>query len=163
MTHFPDVAARAAAHGVTDACSLCVRGAVREDWLPVPGDRPALLVVEAADSCIGAARRAAHAFAAVRCPAVDATDVALVVSELCTNSFRHATGWWRLRMHGHRDGLVADVDDASLRLPAPRAPDTRDGTGGMGMLLAASLATTLDVFVHAGGKTVRVTWKTPRG
>ncbi|WP_157855782.1 ATP-binding protein [Streptomyces aureocirculatus] len=161
MTHSPDVAARDAARGVTEACSMCARGAVRGRWRPLPGDRPALLVVEAADSGIGVARRAARAYAALRCPAVDATDVALVVSELCTNSFRHATGWWRLRMHGHHDGLVADVDDASARPPAPRAPDTQDGTGGMGMLLAASLTTTLDVYVYAGGKTVRVTWKAP--
>ncbi|MFH8796597.1 ATP-binding protein [Streptomyces sp. NPDC017941] len=162
MTHSPDVAARDAAHGVTEACSMCARGAVRGRWRPVAGDRPALLVVEAADSGIGVARRAARAYAALRCPAVDAADVALVVSELCTNAFRHATGWWRLRMHGHDDGLVADIDGASARPPAPRVPDTEGGTGGMGMLLAASLTTTLDVYVYTGGKTVRVTWKAPR-
>lgn len=162
MSHSPYVAARDATPGATADCSMCAREAVQGGWLPAAGDQPASLVVEAADAAIGVARRAARAYAAVRCPAVDAGEVALVVSELCTNSYRHATGWWRLRLHGHPDGLVADVDDASERLPVPRVPDTQDGTGGMGMLLAASLTTTLDVYVYSGGKTVRVTWKAPR-
>ncbi|WJV44307.1 ATP-binding protein [Streptomyces flavofungini] len=163
MTHSSDVTAREAARAVMASCPLCDRTTLQGAWRPTAGDGPALLTVDADGCGIGAARRAARAYAAVRCPAVDAADVALVVSELCTNSFRHATGWWRLRLHGHRDGLIADIDDASEQLPVPRLPDTRDGTGGMGMLLVAMLTTTLDVYAYSGGKTVRVTWKAPRG
>lgn len=161
MSQSPYVAAPGAAPGAAASCPMCAHPALRGGWRPTAGDRPALLTRDASECTIAEARRATRAYAALRCPALDASDVVLVVSELCANSFRHATGWWRLRLHGHRDGLVADVDDASEEPPVPRLPDTVDGTGGMGMLLAASLTTTLDVYVYSGGKTVRVTWKAP--
>ncbi|MFJ3231152.1 ATP-binding protein [Streptomyces sp. NPDC086787] len=136
-------------------CVSC-RREWRGVWLPARGERPALLSLDSCTSSIGEARRAAAQYAAVCVPSVDRGDVELLVSELCTNAHRHATGWWRLRVHSHEGELVLDVDDAATSLPRRRDPDLVHGRGGLGLLLVDRLATRCQFFPHSAGKTVRV-------
>ncbi|SEC15438.1 Anti-sigma regulatory factor (Ser/Thr protein kinase) [Streptomyces sp. 2231.1] len=125
-------------------------------WRRVHGEFPALLMLDSDGSSIGEARRAAARYTAACCPPVDAEDVELIVSELCTNAYRHATGWWRLCVHAHRGRLVLDVDDASTTPPRPGEPDNVHGTGGLGLLLVARLADEQRLLRYPAGKTVRV-------
>ncbi|MEU7424900.1 ATP-binding protein [Streptomyces sp. NPDC040750] len=138
-------------------CLACRRGRSGDPWPGTRGERPALLTLESPGATIADARRAAAEYVRVCCPPIDAEAVELVVSELCTNAYRHATGWWRLRAHAHPGRLVLDVDDASATPPRPRRPDNVHGTGGLGILLVDRLTDGRETLRHPAGKTVRVT------
>ncbi|MEU7057980.1 ATP-binding protein [Streptomyces sp. NPDC046197] len=137
-------------------CFACRRDRWGGSWLATFGECPGLLLVDSHGLSIGSARRAAAQYASVCCPPIDPADVELLVSELCTNAHRHATGWWRLRVHAHRDRLVLDVDDSCAATPRRKEPDTVHGSGGLGMLLVDQLASDYLVLRHPAGKTVRV-------
>ncbi|MET7288965.1 ATP-binding protein [Streptomyces sp. NPDC005573] len=137
-----------------DGCLSCRRS--RWSGSRAHGECPALLILDSDGATIGDARRDAARYAAACCPWADPDDIELIVSELCTNAFRHATGWWRLRLHAHTDQLVLDVDDACPALPRQKEPDLVHGTGGLGMHLVEQLAAKCEFLPHAEGKTVRV-------
>ncbi|MEU6405798.1 ATP-binding protein [Streptomyces sp. NPDC046985] len=138
-----------------DGCPACLRGVGDEAWPAALGESPAVLCVDSDRTSIGSARRAAREYAAVCCPRVSSGHVELVTSELCTNALRHATGWWRLRLHTHVGRLVLDVDDDCLTLPRARVPDLAHGSGGLGMMLVGELTEAYHVLRHTRGKTVR--------
>jgi anti-sigma regulatory factor (Ser/Thr protein kinase) len=113
-----------------------------------------------------AARRAAAAFVTRSCRWADPDAVVLIVSELVANATRHTTGWWQLRLEVSEDRLLIDVDDASHALPVLRTPDipgegladSLDGLGGLGWPIVRTLATSVEVLLRPGGKTVRAIW-----
>ncbi|WP_320774303.1 ATP-binding protein [Streptomyces sp. CRN 30] len=133
----------------------CFWGGGTKTWPGTLGESPALLRVDGDRASVGVARRAARRYAAVCCPRLDPGHVELVASELCTNALRYADGWWRLRVHAHRDRLVLDVDDDCSVLPRTRVPDLEHGSGGLGLVLVEELAEECRVIRHPGGKTVR--------
>ncbi|MBV2358051.1 ATP-binding protein [Streptomyces sp. J2-1] len=140
-----------------DGCPVCLRPAAPGE--PDPGGPP-VLRLDSEHVTLGAARRAAGQYAAARCPRIDTGHVELVVSELCTNALRHATGWWSLRLHTHGDRLVLDVDDVSVSAPRPRTPDLEHGSGGLGMVLVDELTASWRVIRRPDGKTVRAVFAT---
>ncbi|MFZ3599070.1 ATP-binding protein [Streptomyces sp. BH104] len=111
------------------------------------------------------ARLAARRFLNRLRPAVgeqDAATVELVVSELVTNTVRHARGSrCSLRLRARADSIVIAVSDADRRPPRERSPDMTNGTGGFGWPMVRHLSRSVTVSTGPGGKTVRATL--PRG
>ncbi|WP_030776520.1 ATP-binding protein [Streptomyces sp. NRRL S-920] len=108
---------------------------------------------------VAQARDFARAFMSGLSPAMDeqaAASVELTVSELVTNSIRHARGdACSLRLVAHRDALTVAVTDADPRPPRERTPDLAGGTGGFGWPMVRSLALAVEVSTGPQGKTVR--------
>ncbi|MFF3492431.1 ATP-binding protein [Streptomyces sp. NPDC002795] len=95
-------------------------------------------------------------------PEQDAASVELVVSELVTNTVRHARGSrCSLRLQARPDSIVVTVADADRRPPRERAPDVMNATGGFGWPMIRHLARSVAVTTDPGGKTIRATL--PRG
>ncbi|MFH8293197.1 ATP-binding protein [Streptomyces sp. NPDC018059] len=91
-----------------------------------------------------------------------AASVELTVSELVTNSVRHARGdSCSLRLVARRDAITVAVTDADPRPPRERTPDLAGGTGGFGWPMVRSLARAVHVSTGPQGKTVRA--DLPRG
>ncbi len=111
------------------------------------------------------AREFARAFLNGLSPALDeqaAASVELTVSELVTNSVRHAHGdSCSLRLVARRDAITVAVTDADPRPPRERTPDLAGGTGGFGWPMVHSLALAVHVSTGPQGKTVRA--DLPRG
>ncbi|MEU5580813.1 ATP-binding protein [Streptomyces huasconensis] len=111
------------------------------------------------------AREFARAFLNGLSPALDeqaAASVELTVSELITNSVRHARGEsCSLRLVAHPDAVTVAVTDADPRPPRERTPDLAGGTGGFGWPMVRSLAREVHVSTGPQGKTVRA--DLPRG
>ncbi|WP_327116105.1 ATP-binding protein [Streptomyces sp. NBC_01341] len=81
-------------------------------------------------------------------------DFLLIVSELVTNAVRHARGPSTLTLTTASGALDIAVTDRSRALPAPRTPDLRDGTGGMGLHIAEDLGGRVFTEALSGGKCV---------
>ncbi|MEU3877330.1 MULTISPECIES: ATP-binding protein [Streptomyces] len=78
----------------------------------------------------------------------------LLVSELVTNSLRHATGPIGLRMYSHAGpSLLVEVSDPLPDPPRERAADT-DDEGGRGLQLVASASRRWGTRPGNQGKTV---------
>jgi anti-sigma regulatory factor (Ser/Thr protein kinase) len=85
---------------------------------------------------------------------VDPDRVLLSLTELVTNTIRHATGPVDIELAGDKERLRLDVRDHSDELPHQRAA-CADAEGGRGMIVLASQATRWGVSrLPAGGKTV---------
>ncbi|MEU4799072.1 ATP-binding protein [Streptomyces sp. NPDC023327] len=114
---------------------------------------------------VAQARDFARAFLAGLRPTMDeqaAGSVELTVSELVTNSVRHASGdACSLRLVARRDAITVAVTDADPRPPRERTPDLAGGTGGFGWPMVKTLAVTVDVSTGPQGKTIRA--DLPRG
>jgi anti-sigma regulatory factor (Ser/Thr protein kinase) len=70
---------------------------------------------------------------------VDNDEVALVLTELVSNSMRHGTGVVDIDLTGDANILLLSVGDTSDLLPLPRAPGSED-VGGRGLGLVAGLS-----------------------
>lgn len=120
---------------------------------------PACAVFDKRPEAAADARDMARAFLDTVHPAPapqDAASVALVVSELVTNSVRHARGTsCSVRLRARPDGIAVVVTDADPRPPQERAPDLTGGTGGFGWPMVQHLAKSLTVTSGPGGKTIR--------
>lgn len=107
------------------------------------------------------ARLAARDFMNRLHPAVDEQDAAsveLVVSELVTNTVRHARGSrCSLRLEARADSIVVTVSDADRRPPHERSPDMSNGTGGFGWPMVRHLSRSVAVTAGPGGKTIHAT------
>jgi anti-sigma regulatory factor (Ser/Thr protein kinase) len=79
--------------------------------------------------------------------------VALMTSELVTNSVLHTTGELELGLFLDLDRLRVEVVDHSDRLPTVQIPDD-DATGGRGLLIIDALARDWGVDGRGGGKAV---------
>ncbi|MEV0126090.1 ATP-binding protein [Streptomyces sp. NPDC050703] len=85
-----------------------------------------------------------------------AASVELTVSELVTNSVRHARGTsCSLRLTARRETVTVAVTDADPRPPRERTPDLAGGTGGFGWPMVRGLARAVTVSAGPQGKTVR--------
>ncbi|MFF5483558.1 ATP-binding protein [Streptomyces sp. NPDC012935] len=104
------------------------------------------------------ARRAARTFLHRQVPAVDeraASDVEQVVSELVTNSVRHAHGpTCVLSLDAHPDAIEVAVLDADPAPPCERTPDLNGRFGGFGWPMVCRLAKAVTVVRVPGGKAV---------
>jgi anti-sigma regulatory factor (Ser/Thr protein kinase) len=90
-------------------------------------------------------------------------DALLLVSELVTNSVRHAPGPCTLALAEDRQRLTVTVSDSSRSEPRARTPDLVAGTGGFGWHLMHRLAQRVEVEVHGtGGKSITATLCSPR-
>ncbi|MGP2437397.1 ATP-binding protein [Streptomyces sp. JW3] len=94
-----------------------------------------------------------------------AGDVALVVSELMTNSLLHGSLRGRL-IHmsitlGHRTLRVEVSDPRGERLPSPRAVGDTEEQFGRGLLLVGALAARWGWEARTVGKTVYAEWDAP--
>lgn len=122
-------------------------------------------VFEKRPEAVAQARDFARAFLAGLRPTMDeqaAGSVELTVSELVTNSVRHASGdACSLRLVARRDAITVAVTDADPRPPRERTPDLAGGTGGFGWPMVKTLAVTVDVSTGPQGKTIRA--DLPRG
>ncbi|WP_327660013.1 MULTISPECIES: ATP-binding protein [unclassified Streptomyces] len=88
----------------------------------------------------------------------DAASVELVVSELVTNTVRHARGSrCSLQLQARADSIVVAVSDADRRPPHERSPDMSDGTGGFGWPMVRHLARSVTVTAGLSGKTIQAT------
>lgn len=88
-----------------------------------------------------------------------AADAVMVVSELVSNSVRHAPGPCCLYLVEAEEELTIAVSDASTAVPLPRSPDLNRG-GGFGWHLLCRLARRVDVYVRPPwGKTVCATMR----
>jgi anti-sigma regulatory factor (Ser/Thr protein kinase) len=105
------------------------------------------------DTLAPALSRAALATTTIGIP-VDAFQVAaLLVSEMVTNSVKHAqTDWVEVAISLTPQVLRVEVSDQDRRTIRPRTPDV-DG-GGWGLALVGELATRWGVERHPQGKTV---------
>ncbi|MFJ9855739.1 ATP-binding protein [Streptomyces sp. NPDC101150] len=84
-----------------------------------------------------------------------ADTVVLVVSELVTNSVRHADGAsCSLRLAVCGDAVVVSVSDSSPVPPVGRCPDVDGDGGGFGWPMVRRLAVATSVCVTPRGKTV---------
>ncbi|WP_371496082.1 ATP-binding protein [Kitasatospora sp. NBC_00374] len=103
----------------------------------------AWFVVPASPSIVAPLRRrvlAALRAWGIRLDEETAGDVAVVVSELVTNSVIHAGGdLVTIAVHASRDRLLIEVYDASPQVPAPGVAD-REDTSGRGLFLVEALA-----------------------
>ena len=85
-------------------------------------------------------------------------DLVLAVSEIATNSVKHAGGWGVLRVWRERDALVCEITDrgrGDWSLPALRDP-APDADGGYGLWLADQLCERVEVRSGRGGTVVRL-------
>jgi anti-sigma regulatory factor (Ser/Thr protein kinase) len=108
---------------------------------------------------VAQARDFARAFLGGLSPALEeqaAASVELTVSELVTNSVRHAHGTsCSLRLAADRETVTVAVTDADPRPPRERTPDLAGGTGGFGWPMVRGLARAVTVSTGPQGKTVR--------
>ncbi|MFJ1706285.1 ATP-binding protein [Kitasatospora sp. NPDC088346] len=106
--------------------------------------------------CVTEVRAHARSFLArARLCGAERDDALLVLSELVTNSIRHAHGPGTLRLTAGPDGIGIDVSDGSRLMPTPRLTDPGRDTGGLGLHLVAVLCDSFSVTLDAGsGKTV---------
>jgi transcriptional regulator with XRE-family HTH domain/anti-sigma regulatory factor (Ser/Thr protein kinase) len=96
--------------------------------------------------------RAALAATAVGIPTEVSEDATLLVSELVTNSVRHAdSDWVELAVDVGVDLLRIEVSDQSTRTIRPRTPGV---AGGWGLTLLGELAARWGIERNAGGKTI---------
>jgi anti-sigma regulatory factor (Ser/Thr protein kinase) len=105
------------------------------------------------------ARRYAHGHATgAGLPATRAADVALVVTELLTNSVEHGGGAGTLRLWTADGHLACEVRDrGTLTDPlAGRLPARHGHPRGRGLLLVNQLADLVRVHTGAGGTAIRV-------
>ena len=77
----------------------------------------------------------------------------LLTTELVTNVVLHASSSMKVRLLTSGESLHVEVDDASIDLPMPQAPDP-GRPSGKGLLLIDKLATDWGVETRADGKTV---------
>ncbi|MCG8914272.1 sensor histidine kinase [Actinokineospora sp. PR83] len=86
-----------------------------------------------------------------------AGDVALVVTELLTNSVEHGGGAAVLRLWADADGLVCEVRDRGRLVDqlAGLRPAPHNQPNGRGLLLVNTLADLVAVHTGAGGTTIR--------
>ncbi|MGW2346413.1 ATP-binding protein [Streptomyces sp. NPDC001661] len=107
------------------------------------------------------ARLTAHRFLSRLRPPVgeqDAATVELVVSELVTNTVRHARGnRCSLRLRARADSIEIAVSDADRRPPRERSPDMVNGTGGFGWPMVRHLSRSVTVTTGPRGKTICAT------
>jgi anti-sigma regulatory factor (Ser/Thr protein kinase) len=103
-------------------------------------------------------RAAATAAARAGLPARRADDVAVVLTELATNSIVHGGGTGVLRLWHDAIHLVGEVSDGGRLMDplAGRVPAAPDAEGGRGLLLVNLLADLVRVHADAAGTTVRV-------
>ena len=80
-------------------------------------------------------------------------DVALVVSELATNSVRASASPFRLALEVHHDMVRVEVTDDAAGLPTLRQPDVGDAQG-RGLIIVSVLASDWGVISDAESKTV---------
>ncbi|WP_226026891.1 ATP-binding protein [Streptomyces hyderabadensis] len=86
-----------------------------------------------------------------------AETLALVVSELATNSLRHGGGRYTLELTANAEAVDVAVSDPSPARPQERTPDLSGGTGGFGWPMVRHLASRVTVTAGPGrGKTVHV-------
>jgi serine/threonine-protein kinase RsbW len=102
---------------------------------------------------------ARHALAGLALPRIAGEDLALVVTELVTNSVRHAGmspgDRIGVEVNNGPDGVHVAVHDRGPGFPVPaRAPDVRRGPGGRGLAIVAALSEAWGVQCAAGGCTV---------
>lgn len=103
-------------------------------------------------SAADARRFVDHVLAVWRCP--DLRDTAqLLVSELVTNSVRHAGTPVRLTVRRADGGLRVEVADGSKGRPRPHLPDA-GAEAGRGLFLLDQLARAWGVRDERGGKAV---------
>jgi serine/threonine-protein kinase RsbW len=123
------------------------------------------LTLAATARAVGLARRATHeALASWQMASIEDT-AALLVSELVTNTVRHArTGGSALELRLESAGawLRIEVHDADPNWPAPRTPDRLDGSG-FGFVLIEALADKWGVRKATIGKAVWVELDTRPG
>ncbi|MFE9929179.1 ATP-binding protein [Streptomyces sp. NPDC005533] len=110
-------------------------------------DRPARM------SCGQARELARRVLAEVGAPPVLVTDVLMVVSELVSNAIRHAGGPAGFHIYRRSGVIIVEVSDHSPRLPQlrPRSPNL---PGHFGWRLVKTLAPTVFIRFHRGGKTI---------
>jgi anti-sigma regulatory factor (Ser/Thr protein kinase) len=87
-----------------------------------------------------------------------ADDACLLLSELLTNSVRHARGPIGLRLHRTADELTVEISDHSPERPHPRLA-TDEEESGRGLIIVDTLAESWGVRPNGTGKT---TWFTLR-
>lgn len=89
-------------------------------------------------------------------------DLALVVSELVTNSVRAAAHRVQLVIEAHHAGVTVAVTDDAAGVPAKRGPPP-ESPGGRGLLIVAALARQWGVAPGRQGKTVWAELGVPGG
>jgi anti-sigma regulatory factor (Ser/Thr protein kinase) len=82
-------------------------------------------------------------------------DLELMVSELATNSVRHAMSGFEVRVVEEEEQVCVAVTDHGDGTPVPRHPTAADPTG-RGLLIVERLAERWAIEVPPDGKTVRV-------
>ncbi len=104
------------------------------------------------DEIAPALARAALGATAIGIPVATFDAAILLLSELVTNSVRHApTGWVEVSIVLAANCLRLEVTDQAVQALRPRTPD---GTGGWGLTLVAELATRWGVERLPDGKTI---------
>lgn len=83
-------------------------------------------------------------------------DLVLLVSELVTNSLRHAGGVASLRLRADQHNIQVTVEDPSPLHPRARTPDLIGEGGGFGWPLILQLAHTVTIHATGGGKSISV-------
>ncbi|MFI9045711.1 ATP-binding protein [Streptomyces sp. NPDC053427] len=125
---------------------------------PDPSPRAHAVTLESCPQAAATARDVATRFLAGLRPPVceEAADtVVLVVSELVTNSVRHAgDASCSLRLAVCGDTVAVSVSDASPVPPVGRRPDVDGDGGGFGWPMVRRLAVATSVCVTPSGKTV---------
>jgi anti-sigma regulatory factor (Ser/Thr protein kinase) len=134
--------------------SAAQAGGVRQDGTA------AVMAADSTRADIAAVRDAVRAGLHGTPAASRAEDVVLVASELLSNAFRHAGGWWCARLTVERDRLVLSVEDSLAVPPRPRTPDLGGG-GGLGWHLVQRLTDGVEVELRGEGKTIRAHWLLP--
>lgn len=126
--------------------------------LPLPGPRDAaeFTVTDFAD--LAAARRFAAEHAAQMGLASDPTaDLVLIVTELATNSLRHASRTCDVRIWCEDEHFVCEVGDTGRWVDplAGRRPAEDDRQDGRGLLMVNDLAALVRVHTRSDGTTIR--------
>lgn len=111
------------------------------------------ITLPAADRAPGVARLATREALALYQMAHLAETALLLVSELVTNSVRHANTGVALRLEITERWLRIEVHDAEPHAPRPRTPDVLDESG-FGLVIVDALATQWGVYATAAGKAV---------
>ena len=111
------------------------------------------IILPPADQAAGLARRATRDVLAAWQLAGLADSALLLVSELVTNSVRHACTSLALRLEIAGTSLRIEVHDQEPRRPQPRTPDGLEESG-FGLVLVAALASSWGVDDTATGKAV---------
>ncbi|MFE9812726.1 ATP-binding protein [Streptomyces sp. NPDC005548] len=120
---------------------------------------PVLTVVRGDGAAgVSQARRAARAFTDRLTPAPRpdmAETLALVISELVTNSLRHGGGHYTLGLTAGPHALTAAVSDPSPAHPREHTPDLGGSSGGFGWHMIRRLTHHLTITPSPGyGKTI---------